>query len=115
MVRNFLFHRVNPQRDKLWNPMSVELFDKCIGYISKKYTVMLFEELVFSDKYKKKALANKLHEFFPISAIVTEIKHTKRKYTFHLIIEKVIESFFLSFIGKAWWKILKNYDEKYPK
>lgn len=52
MIRNFLFHRVNPNRDKLWDPMSVELFDKCISYISKKYDVMLFEELAFSDKYK---------------------------------------------------------------
>ena len=54
MIRNFLFHRVNPQRDKLWDPMSVELFEKCIRYISKKYDVMLFEELVFSNKYKNK-------------------------------------------------------------
>lgn len=52
MIRNFLFHRVHPQRDKLWDPMSVELFDKCIRYISKKYDVVLFEDLAFSDKYK---------------------------------------------------------------
>lgn len=51
MIRNFLFHRVNPQRDKLWDPMRVELFDKCISYISKKYDVMLFEELAFSSNY----------------------------------------------------------------
>lgn len=51
MIRNFLFHRVNPIRDKLWDPMSVELFDKCIGYISRKYEVMLFEELAFSNNY----------------------------------------------------------------
>jgi peptidoglycan/xylan/chitin deacetylase (PgdA/CDA1 family) len=31
--------------------MSVELFDKCISYISKKYDVMLFEELAFSNNY----------------------------------------------------------------
>lgn len=48
MIRNFLFHRVNPQRDKLWDPMSPELFEKCIAYISKKYKIMLFEELVVS-------------------------------------------------------------------
>ena len=52
MIRNFLFHRVHPQRDKLWDPMSVDLFDKCIRYISKKYDVVLFEDLAFSDKYK---------------------------------------------------------------
>lgn len=54
MIRNFLFHRVNPQRDKLWDPMSVELFEKCIRYISKKYDVIQFEELAFSNKYKNK-------------------------------------------------------------
>lgn len=53
MIRNFLFHRVSPERDQLWDPMSVELFDKCIRYISKKYDVVQFEELVISDKYKK--------------------------------------------------------------
>lgn len=54
MMRNFLFHRVNPQRDKLWDPMSVELFDKCIGYISKKYNVVLFEELANTIQYNTK-------------------------------------------------------------
>lgn len=53
MIRNFLFHRVNPERDKLWDPMSVDLFDKCIRYISKKYNVIQFEELAFSNDYKK--------------------------------------------------------------
>ena len=46
MIRNFLFHRVSPQRDLLWDPMDVALFDKCIAYISKKYTVMLLEDMV---------------------------------------------------------------------
>jgi len=50
MIRNYLFHRVNPQRDILWDPMDVKLFDKCINYISKKYKVVLFEELALSDK-----------------------------------------------------------------
>lgn len=50
MIRNFLFHRVHPTRDPLWDPMDVELFDKCIAYISKKYTVVLFEDLVEDNK-----------------------------------------------------------------
>jgi peptidoglycan/xylan/chitin deacetylase (PgdA/CDA1 family) len=53
MIRNFLFHRVNPERDKLWDPMSVEHFDKCIQYISKKYNVVQFEEFAFSNNFKK--------------------------------------------------------------
>ncbi|UEG50559.1 polysaccharide deacetylase family protein [Ferruginibacter lapsinanis] len=50
MVRNFLFHRVNPERDKLWDPMDVALFERCIQYISKKYTVVLIEDIAFSDE-----------------------------------------------------------------
>lgn len=46
MVSNFLFHRVNPQRDALWDPMDVSLFDRCIAYITKKYFVLQLEELV---------------------------------------------------------------------
>lgn len=53
MIYNFLFHRVNPQRDKLWDPMSVELFNKCINYIVKNFEVIQFEELALSDKYLK--------------------------------------------------------------
>ena len=63
----------------------------------------------------QKAFANKLHKIFPISAIVSETRRTKTKYTFLLIIEKVIEKFFLSSIGKSWWNMLKYYDDKYPK
>lgn len=51
MIYNFLFHRVNPNRDILWDPMSVELFDKCIQYISKNYDVVRFEDLAFTPKY----------------------------------------------------------------
>lgn len=45
MIKNFLFHRVNPERDRLWDPMDVELFDKCIAHISKKYKVVKIEDL----------------------------------------------------------------------
>jgi methionyl-tRNA formyltransferase len=63
----------------------------------------------------QKAFANKLHEKFPISAIITESRQTKTKYTFSLIIKKVFEKVFLSSIGKSWWNMQKYYDEKYPK
>jgi peptidoglycan/xylan/chitin deacetylase (PgdA/CDA1 family) len=46
MIRNFLFHRVNPQRDKLWDPMDVKMFDKCIKYISLHYKVILLEDII---------------------------------------------------------------------
>ena len=41
---NFLFHRVHPERDLLWDPMNPELFEKCIKKIKSKYEVVLFEE-----------------------------------------------------------------------
>jgi peptidoglycan/xylan/chitin deacetylase (PgdA/CDA1 family) len=46
MIRNFLFHRVSPERDMLWDPMSVELFEKCIKYISEKYTIITIEDFL---------------------------------------------------------------------
>lgn len=46
MISNFLFHRVSPERDPLWDPMDPALFDKCIAYISRNFKVVLFEDLV---------------------------------------------------------------------
>ena len=49
-MRNFLFHRVHPKRDKLWDPMDPALFEKCIKYITKNYDVVSLEEYVLSEK-----------------------------------------------------------------
>jgi peptidoglycan/xylan/chitin deacetylase (PgdA/CDA1 family) len=51
-IKNFLFHRVNPERDILWDPMDVELFDKCISNIKRKYTIISVEDFTktLSDK-----------------------------------------------------------------
>ena len=49
MISNFLFHRVNPERDKLWDPMDPILFEKCIKYISQNYEVVLLEDLIISN------------------------------------------------------------------
>lgn len=48
-VSNFLFHRVSPERDRLWDPMDVKLFDRCIQYISSKYTVIKIEDFTEID------------------------------------------------------------------
>ena len=53
MIRNFLFHRVNSNRDPLWDPMSPVLFEKCIRYIKKHYEIRLFEELMNSEDLSK--------------------------------------------------------------
>ncbi len=57
MIRNFLFHRVFPERDILWDPMDIKLFEKCIKHLSNNYDVVRIEDLVKSgnmggkDKY----------------------------------------------------------------
>jgi peptidoglycan/xylan/chitin deacetylase (PgdA/CDA1 family) len=56
-VSNFLFHRVNPERDLLWDPMDVKLFDKCIKYISKNFHVVLLEDMVLN-KHELKGSKN---------------------------------------------------------
>jgi peptidoglycan/xylan/chitin deacetylase (PgdA/CDA1 family) len=50
MVSNFLFHRVNPFRDALWDPMDVPLFEKCVKYISTNFEVRQLEELIADEK-----------------------------------------------------------------
>lgn len=54
MIRNFLFHRVNPKRDALWDPMDVQLFDRCIEFITRNFETALIEELALTDKLKFK-------------------------------------------------------------
>lgn len=71
--------------------------------------------LWIGNKPNQRAFANKLHEVFPISAIITETRQSKRTTTLRLIFEKIIEKTFLSSIGKAWWEMLEKYEEKYPK
>jgi len=50
MIKNFLFHRVGPNRDILWDPMDPKLFEKCIKYISKKYQVVVFEDIALTEE-----------------------------------------------------------------
>ncbi len=52
MIRNFLFHRVYPERDVLWDPMDVKLFEKCIKHLSNNYDVVRIEDLVKSGNMK---------------------------------------------------------------
>lgn len=46
MISNFLFHRVSPERDALWDPMDLQLFEKCVQYISKHFEVHQLEEFM---------------------------------------------------------------------
>jgi methionyl-tRNA formyltransferase len=62
----------------------------------------------------QRALANKIHAKFPVTAIVTETRKSKRKLTLKKFIEKVIEKIFLSVIGDAWFKMQEKYDAAFP-
>jgi peptidoglycan/xylan/chitin deacetylase (PgdA/CDA1 family) len=61
MIKNFLFHRVHPQRDPLWDPMDVELFEKCVQSITNKNEVVLLEDLVLDED-----LAGRRHNYASI-------------------------------------------------
>ncbi|MFN5417912.1 MAG: polysaccharide deacetylase family protein [Flavobacteriia bacterium] len=58
MISNFLFHRVSIEKDNLWEPMTPELFEKCIRFISKEYDIHTIEDII-QDKIqaKRKKLA----------------------------------------------------------
>ena len=49
-----LFHRVNPVRDVLWDPMAPELFEKIMQFVSKKYEVLSLNELCLDKPLTKK-------------------------------------------------------------
>jgi peptidoglycan/xylan/chitin deacetylase (PgdA/CDA1 family) len=51
-MRNFLFHRVHPQRDPLWDPMDPNLFEKCIKKIANNYEVVLLEDYLSQGEFK---------------------------------------------------------------
>lgn len=58
-IFNFLFHRVNPSRDVLWDPMSVSNFEKCIKHIASEYEVLRFEDILsLSNNFKTKIYKN---------------------------------------------------------
>ena len=51
-MKNYLFHRVHPERNDLWDPMDPVLFDKCIKQITKNYEVVLLEDYLADGDFK---------------------------------------------------------------
>lgn len=49
-----LFHRVNPVRDVLWDPMAPELFEKIMQFVGKRYEVLSLKELCLEKPVTKK-------------------------------------------------------------
>lgn len=52
-IKVFLFHRVSPQRDSLWDPISPERFDSMIKYISKKHHIVSLEDHILGKNESK--------------------------------------------------------------
>lgn len=48
-LRVFLFHRVSPQRDPLWDPMPPELFERIIRYLSRSFEVVPLESTLLGE------------------------------------------------------------------
>lgn len=46
LVKNFLFHRVSEEIDKLWPPMRPALFEEIIKTLLKNHTIICLEELL---------------------------------------------------------------------
>ncbi len=44
MIKIFLFHRVSPLRDSMWDPMDPKLFEQIIRYLSKQYLCVKLED-----------------------------------------------------------------------
>lgn len=42
-----LFHRVNPVRNKMWDPMDPELFENILRYVQRKFHVIALNERLF--------------------------------------------------------------------
>ena len=46
LIKNFLFHRVSEEIDKLWPPMRPVLFEKIIRTLQQNHTIICLEELL---------------------------------------------------------------------
>ena len=54
-MKIFLFHRINPERDPLWDPIDPQVFEKQIKYLKKKYHLVLLEDYLLNKKYFDKS------------------------------------------------------------
>lgn len=59
IISNFLFHRVSPEKDPLWQPIAPSHFRRIVRHVKKHYKVVAFEEEfpMSFEKISKKPLA----------------------------------------------------------
>ena len=53
----------------------------------------------------QKALVNKIHSLFPLTAIVSESRTSHNNISFSRLAEKAVEKAFLPAIGRAWMEL----------
>lgn len=53
IIKNFLFHRVSDEMDRLWPPMPTALFKSVIAHIQKNHHVVLLEDFMRAGKFEK--------------------------------------------------------------
>jgi peptidoglycan/xylan/chitin deacetylase (PgdA/CDA1 family) len=53
VMKIFLFHRVSPERDPLWDPIAPEKFDSIIRFLSKNYQVVQLEQTILDGRPAK--------------------------------------------------------------
>src|SRR6185295_15759100 len=52
-MKVFLFHRVSPERDILWDPIAPAAFERMIRFISKNYQVVELEKTILGAQQSK--------------------------------------------------------------
>ena len=65
--------------------------------------------LWIGNEANQKALANKIHQIFPLTGIVTETRKSKSSLTVKKIGAKIVEKIFLAKIGNAWIERLRYF------
>jgi methionyl-tRNA formyltransferase len=70
--------------------------------------------LWLGNEANQKALANKIHQKFPLVGIVTETRKGRSAVTIKKLAGKIIEKLFLSEIGDAWIGMLKYFEKLFP-
>jgi methionyl-tRNA formyltransferase len=60
------------------------------------------------------ALANKIHDLFPVQSIVLESGVFRQKVSFSKIFEKLYEKFFLRQIDHSWFSMMQKYATLFP-
>jgi methionyl-tRNA formyltransferase len=70
--------------------------------------------LWIGNEANQKALANKIHQIFPLAGIVTETRKSKSSLTVKKIGAKIVEKIFLAKIGNAWIEMLRYFEKLFP-